>query len=334
MAVYRIPEHRFFCSDLTTTPLQQNMTCFEEPNVPRPQSYRALKNSAAPPSPGKTQQAPVDRDPFPHLSVLGALSDADKRASSNTHSRRVSLASDWQAAANTPSLIQDLDSDSSTVSVSAAVREEAYNPSKQKSGLFARAHPNLAYRRTGATVQPHLAGKEDQKDRISQKENVPQKQMHDQKKNITARKSTQEVTSSHSAKQVDGNLGEQDLAPIGMSRPNPTAVANLPPQTHKLVHGQLTILQSRSFLIDFREGERRKGNKGREVLLINADGSQVRLNTRHGIYIHSTKMHADRDPRRTTSQLSVLFSRARRHLFAISVACRVLEAICQCRSSY
>lgn len=49
----------------------------------------------------------------------------------------------------------------------------------------------------------------------------------------------------------------------------------LKPQTHKVSRGQLVVLPSRSLLVDFREGERRKGGKGREVMVISPDGSTV-----------------------------------------------------------
>lgn len=65
-------------------------------------------------------------------------------------------------------------------------------------------------------------------------------------------------------------------APIGTTRPVPLNTTYLVPQTRKVVKGQLTILPSRSLLVDFREGDRRKGQKGNEVLLICPDGLEVR----------------------------------------------------------
>lgn len=46
-------------------------------------------------------------------------------------------------------------------------------------------------------------------------------------------------------------------------------------QTHKVSRGQVTILPSLSLLIDFREGERRSGRKGVEVLCVSSDGRKV-----------------------------------------------------------
>ena len=46
-------------------------------------------------------------------------------------------------------------------------------------------------------------------------------------------------------------------------------------ETHKVSRGQLVILPSRSVLVDFREGERRKGRPGKEVLVISPDGRRV-----------------------------------------------------------
>ena len=55
----------------------------------------------------------------------------------------------------------------------------------------------------------------------------------------------------------------------------PLSTSLLPPKTHKLAGGQLAILPSRSVLVDFREGERRKGRKGEEVMVVSPNGDQV-----------------------------------------------------------
>lgn len=49
----------------------------------------------------------------------------------------------------------------------------------------------------------------------------------------------------------------------------------LSPQTQKTLKGQIVVLPSKSLLVDLREGERRKGGKGKEVLLISPDGDSV-----------------------------------------------------------
>ncbi|KAI8972190.1 kinase-like domain-containing protein [Trametes punicea] len=51
----------------------------------------------------------------------------------------------------------------------------------------------------------------------------------------------------------------------------------LRPQTHKVSRGQLVVLPSRSLLVDFREGERRKGGKGKEVLVISSNGGTIQI---------------------------------------------------------
>lgn len=43
-----------------------------------------------------------------------------------------------------------------------------------------------------------------------------------------------------------------------------------------MAHGQITVLLSKSLVVDLREGERRIGRKGDEVLVIDADGGRVR----------------------------------------------------------
>jgi polo-like kinase 4 len=63
--------------------------------------------------------------------------------------------------------------------------------------------------------------------------------------------------------------------PVGTTHPSPFSTRLLKPQTHKSVYGQLTILPSRSLLVDFREGERRRGKKGDYVFVIDPDGVEV-----------------------------------------------------------
>ncbi len=57
----------------------------------------------------------------------------------------------------------------------------------------------------------------------------------------------------------------------------PLSTSLLPLKTHKLAYGQLAILPSRSVLVDFREGERRTGRKGDEVMVVSPNGHQVNL---------------------------------------------------------
>jgi hypothetical protein len=62
-----------------------------------------------------------------------------------------------------------------------------------------------------------------------------------------------------------------------LPRPKPFNTSFLPPQTHKVARGQLVILPSRTLLVDFREGERRQGRQGSEVLTISPDGEEVKI---------------------------------------------------------
>ena len=64
---------------------------------------------------------------------------------------------------------------------------------------------------------------------------------------------------------------------IGAPRPKPFNTSFLPPQTHKVARGQLVVLPSRTLLVDFREGERRQGRQGVEVLTISPDGDEVTI---------------------------------------------------------
>jgi hypothetical protein len=71
------------------------------------------------------------------------------------------------------------------------------------------------------------------------------------------------------------NQYSHDPGLCGESTREPMSTSLLPPKTHKLAGGQLAILPSRSVLVDFREGERRKGRKGEEVMVVSPNGDQV-----------------------------------------------------------
>ena len=73
------------------------------------------------------------------------------------------------------------------------------------------------------------------------------------------------------------NQYPHDPGLCGESTREPLSTSLLPPKTHKLAGGQLAILPSRSVLVDFREGERRKGGKGDEVMVVSPNGDQVSL---------------------------------------------------------
>ncbi|KAJ3730998.1 kinase-like domain-containing protein [Lentinula guzmanii] len=68
-----------------------------------------------------------------------------------------------------------------------------------------------------------------------------------------------------------------DQLPIGTSRPSAFNTSMLSAQAHKTVSGQITILPSRSLLVDFREGERRRGNPGTEVFVVSPDGTEINV---------------------------------------------------------
>ncbi|CAL1713208.1 unnamed protein product [Somion occarium] len=73
----------------------------------------------------------------------------------------------------------------------------------------------------------------------------------------------------------DTNSQPISAVPIGTTRPVALNTLCLIPQTHKLAQGQITVLPSLALLVDFREGERRKGRKGVEVLVISPDGDKI-----------------------------------------------------------
>ncbi|KAI0320204.1 hypothetical protein OF83DRAFT_1106368 [Amylostereum chailletii] len=57
----------------------------------------------------------------------------------------------------------------------------------------------------------------------------------------------------------------------------PWSALQVPPKTHKTSLGQVIILPSHSTLVDYREGERRKGRKGDEIMLVSPDGRKVQI---------------------------------------------------------
>lgn len=85
--------------------------------------------------------------------------------------------------------------------------------------------------------------------------------------------------------------------PIGPTRPTPLNTMYLVPQAHKVAKGQITVLPSRSLLVDFREGERRNGRQGTEVLVINDCGVEVRSLARvsscgSGLTLYQVKVYS------------------------------------------
>jgi hypothetical protein len=87
----------------------------------------------------------------------------------------------------------------------------------------------------------------------------------------------------------------------GPSTREPLSTSLLPPKTHKLACGQLAILPSRSVLVDFREGERRKGRKGEEVMVVSPNGDQVNCLLRiQGTWLRNIKIHLFSAPHLST----------------------------------
>ena len=88
------------------------------------------------------------------------------------------------------------------------------------------------------------------------------------------------------------------------SRPSPRepfSTSLLPPKTHKLAGGQLAVLPSRSVLVDFREGERRAGRKGDEVMVVSPNGDHVRtFSTPSSVLLKEIKVHLFSAPHLST----------------------------------
>ncbi|KAI0345857.1 kinase-like protein [Trametopsis cervina] len=78
--------------------------------------------------------------------------------------------------------------------------------------------------------------------------------------------------------QTGPNQHNTDVAAVGHSeRPVRFTTDYLTVQTHKVLKGQITVLPSKSLLVDLREGERRRGRKGDEVLVVSPDGEEIKV---------------------------------------------------------
>ena len=100
---------------------------------------------------------------------------------------------------------------------------------------------------------------------------------------------------------------------IEMPRPMPFNTFFLPPQTHKVARGQLVVLPSRTLLVDFREGERRQGRQGVEVLTISPGGEEVNINP-HVTAISKLNPRSDPCVQRSAHEQPLLSCRAVRHV--------------------
>jgi hypothetical protein len=67
------------------------------------------------------------------------------------------------------------------------------------------------------------------------------------------------------------------ILPIGTTRPTIISTSPLKPQAHRVAGGILAVLRSNVLLVDFREGERRRGGPGDSVLLTTLDGRRVQV---------------------------------------------------------
>jgi hypothetical protein len=65
---------------------------------------------------------------------------------------------------------------------------------------------------------------------------------------------------------------ESIILPIGTTKPSPLTTDHLLSRIHKTPSGYINVLPSHSLLVDFREGLRRSGQRGDEVLVIEPDG--------------------------------------------------------------
>jgi hypothetical protein len=110
----------------------------------------------------------------------------------------------------------------------------------------------------------------------------------------------------------------------------PWTSAQVPPKTHKTTSGQLVILPSHATLVDFREGERRKGKKGDEVIVVSPDGLNVSLCILSCTIFQTLTTctpSTDSSVQCASPQHPVLPRRATRNLFFELPSLRILQAI-------
>jgi hypothetical protein len=105
------------------------------------------------------------------------------------------------------------------------------------------------------------------------------------------------------------------VVPIGTVQPTPFTTHLLKAQTYKSAHGQITVLPSRSLLVDFREGERRRGKKGNEVFIVDPTGMGVSSVIGLSPLRLLNCFDSGKSIQCTAPQHSMLLERSNRHLF-------------------
>lgn len=280
--------HPFFHSDLPTVPLQPGVSTDQHDIVkPKPTQHRSLNISYPHSSSLGSKRVPLqDFEDVRHLLEQGAGSDSGRRTVSNPLPRNGYLVYNWGSTTvrgkadphSTPSLISDLNSsgssilDSPTQASIVEFSEKKFGNIKIAATRYGLLSPHMDDAPPNVIDGPHI------RRTLSQWTQSQENQKPDSVPDFRTKPLAGELSgpSTHQPVQLKIKRSNAQAAlPVGVTRPMPFTTSPLNQQTHKLLNGQLTILPSRSLLIDLREGERRRGNKGDEVLLINAEGSQV-----------------------------------------------------------
>ncbi|KAH9855106.1 kinase-like domain-containing protein [Lenzites betulinus] len=184
----------------------------------------------------------VSRAPTPALTVDSRLSSG----SSSDNVRKASLSSRAQSQMEVPCKDITLGSQSSPRSELRRVLSEGYDlPNSRRAVSLPSGRPRLYSRHTEAPIHRIWS------------------------------QATSTTAVSHPRSPAKLTTVKNNALAI-QSLPIPALNTHrLKPQTHKVSRGQLVVLPSRSLLVDFREGERRKGGRGKEVLVISADGLTI-----------------------------------------------------------
>ncbi|KAJ7044059.1 hypothetical protein C8F04DRAFT_688068 [Mycena alexandri] len=147
-------------------------------------------------------------------------------------------------------------------------------PNKTAMDDLLNAHQRTALRRqlsTRRVVSDPLPRQE-----ISTASLVPQRKTSQQAPRLRGRIPEDLAMETPDADRCDMN-GSPLGIPVGTTRPAPFTTALLSQETHKTVHGPISVLPSHSLLVDLREGERRRGQKGTEVLVIDSQGTKIEV---------------------------------------------------------
>ncbi|ESK94020.1 serine threonine protein kinase [Moniliophthora roreri MCA 2997] len=240
-----LAKHPFFCES-SGLPREDEVVSMPKPKL-QPFAFRAPSSYPRVTIVGKSKDTPQTRFPLREIQnadLRRILSDEVSNRGSSFDGRRIASDSALRPfASDTP-----LDSD-------------IYQKLKFRSSSLKLPRPSVS-------TKPRLSS-------IYQVQGLAKKEVQLRQEIPSSSDSSDTEFACNDDKAPDDT--DLDALPIGTSRPSAFSATSLPPRAHKTVNGNIIILSSRSLLVDFREGERRRGQKGSEVLLVNPAGDTVEV---------------------------------------------------------